>query len=67
MGDFVKVVLAAVSDVFLQPGYTDASLVAIGRTFLFAAQPLLQQSQAVKVTLQVLRVVKRASVRTYCK
>ena len=67
MGDFVKVILTGVSNTLLQPGYKDASLVAIGRTFLFAAQPLLQQSQAVKVTLQVLRVVKRASVRTYCK
>ena len=53
IGDFVKVILAAVSDVFLQPGYKDASLVAVGRTFLFATQPLLQQFQAVKATLQV--------------
>ena len=67
MGNLVKVVLTAVSDVFLQPGYKDASLVAVGRTFLFATQPLLQQFQAVKATLQVLRVVKRAPVRTYGK
>ena len=67
IGDFVKVILTAVSDVFLQPGYKDASLVAVGRTFLFATQPLLQQFQAVKATLQVLRVVKRAPVRTYGK
>ena len=53
IGDFVKVILAAVSDVFLQPGYKDASLVAVGRSFLFATQPLLQQFQAVKATLQV--------------
>ena len=33
IGDFVKVILAAVSDVFLQPGYKDASLVAVGRIF----------------------------------
>ncbi len=65
MGDFVEVILAAVSDVFLQPGYADACLVAVGRTFLFTAQPLLQQSQAVQAVLQVLRVVKRASVRAY--
>ena len=41
MGDFVKAVLTAVSYVCLSPGYTDAGLVAVGRTFLFAAQPLL--------------------------
>ena len=29
MGDFVKVIFPAVGDVFLQPGYTDASLVAV--------------------------------------
>ena len=67
MGDLVKVVLAAVRDMFLQPRHADACLVAVGRTFLFATQPLLQQFQAVKATLQVLRVVKRASVRTYGK
>ena len=67
IGDFVKVILAAVGDVFLQPGYKDASLVAVGRTFLFATQPLLLQFQAVKATLQVLRVIKRAPVRTYGK
>ena len=67
MGDFVKVILAAVGNVFLQPGYTDACLVAVGRTFLFATQPLLQQLQAVKATSQVLRVVKCAPVRTYGK
>lgn len=65
MGDFVKVVLTAVGDVFLQPGNTEASLVAVGRTFLFAAQPLLQQFQTVKASLQILRVLKRASVRAY--
>ena len=67
MGDFVKVIFPAVGDVFLQPGYTAACLVAVGRTFLFAAQPLLQQLQAVKAFLKVLGVVKRASVRTYGK
>ena len=65
MGDFVKAVLAAVGYVFLQPGNTDAGLVAVGRTILFAAQPLLQQFQAVKASLQILRVLKRASVRAY--
>ena len=67
IGDFVKVILTGVSNTLLQPGYKDASLVAVGRTFLFATQPLLQQFQAVKATLQVLRVVKRAPVRTYGK
>lgn len=43
MGDFVKVVLTAVGNVLLQPGYTDECLVAVGRTFLFIAQPLLKQ------------------------
>ena len=41
VGDFMKVILTAVSNTLLQPSYTDASLVAVGRTFLFAAQPLL--------------------------
>ena len=51
MGGFVKVVLAAVGDVFLQPRHTDASLVAVGRDFLFATQPLLQQLQTVQAFL----------------
>ena len=33
MGDFVKVILTGVSNTLLQPGYKDASLVAVGRTF----------------------------------
>ena len=67
LGDFVKVILTGVSNTLLQPGYKDASLVAVGRAFLFATQPLLQQFQSVKATWQVLRVVKRAPVRTYGK
>lgn len=43
MGNFVKVVLTAVGNVLLQPVYTDECLVAVGRTFLFIAQPLLKQ------------------------
>ena len=61
----MKVILAAVGDMFLKPRHADACLVAVGRTFFLAAQPLLQQSQAVQAVLQVLRVVKRASVRVY--
>ena len=67
MGDFVKVVLTAVGDVFLQPGNTEASLVTVGGTLLLAAQPLLQQFQAIQAMLQILRVLKRASVRTDCE
>ena len=63
----VKVIFPAVGDVFLQPGYTAACLVAVGRTFLFATQPLLQQLQAVKAFLKVLGVIKRTFVRTYGK
>ena len=36
IGDFVKVLLTGVSNTLLQPGYKDASLVAVSRTFLFA-------------------------------
>lgn len=53
MGDFVKIILAAVGNVSLQPGYTAACLVAVGRAFLFATQPLLQKLQAIKASLQV--------------
>lgn len=63
----MKVVLTAVGYVFLQPGYLDAGLVTVCRTFLFAAQTLLKQLQTVKASLQVLRIAKCASVRTYGK
>ena len=41
MGDLVEVVLAAVGDMFLQTSHTDASLVTVGRSFLFSTQPFL--------------------------
>ncbi len=41
MVNLVKAVLSTVGNAFLLPGFKDEGLVAIGRAFLFAAQPLL--------------------------
>lgn len=43
IGDFVNVIFTAIGNMFMQPSYADACLVTVGRTFLFAAQPLLKQ------------------------
>ena len=62
IGDFVKAVLALVGDMFLEAGNLDTCLIAVGRAFLFPAQVFLQHSKAVQAFLQVLRILKYASV-----
>lgn len=64
IGDFVKIIFPLVGDMFLQTGYTNTSFIPVGRTFLFAAQPLLQYGKAVKAVLQVLGIVEGTPVRT---
>ena len=64
MGDLVKIVPAAVGDVFLQAGDSDTCLVSVGRTLPFPVQPPLQQDQTAQASLQVLGVFKYTSEQT---